>query len=162
MLSDAINRWRHRRGFGVHSPAAFMLVKEVVRPHRRYRYYAEDRVDVMRVDETDRKLCRLAVRLIGYLHPESLTVGADSPLVPLLKKEGIPYSCQPKPSGSDPFLTLAFKASGHQGEARLFRAMAKSEIEQLLDEAQETLVIEGRRFVIEYKVPGLTSLHVTV
>lgn len=36
-----INRLRHRYGFGVHSPFAYELIREVVTPHRGYAYYAE-------------------------------------------------------------------------------------------------------------------------
>lgn len=34
-------RWRHTRGFGVHSPFAFRLVTEAIHPPRGYAYYAE-------------------------------------------------------------------------------------------------------------------------
>ena len=33
--------WRHTRGFGVHSPFAFRLVTEAIRPSRGYAYYSE-------------------------------------------------------------------------------------------------------------------------
>lgn len=42
-LFSLYKRWRHTRGFGVHSPFAYRLVTEVVRPPRGYAYYAEFR-----------------------------------------------------------------------------------------------------------------------
>lgn len=39
--AEAYKRWRHTHGYGVHSPFAYMMVKEIVRPGRLYRYYAE-------------------------------------------------------------------------------------------------------------------------
>lgn len=41
MLFDLYKRWRHTRGFGVHSPFAYRLVTEGVRPARGYVYHAE-------------------------------------------------------------------------------------------------------------------------
>lgn len=38
-MSDIYKRWRHTRGFGVHSPYAFGLITEVVRQTRGYAYY---------------------------------------------------------------------------------------------------------------------------
>lgn len=34
-------RWRHTRGFGVHSPAAYRLLRYAVRPRPDYAYYAD-------------------------------------------------------------------------------------------------------------------------
>lgn len=39
---DAINRWRHRHGFGVHSPFAFEIIKRVVAPGSDAAYYGYD------------------------------------------------------------------------------------------------------------------------
>lgn len=36
-----MRHWRHRRGFGIHSPLAFRLVKEVFWPSRLYAFYGE-------------------------------------------------------------------------------------------------------------------------
>lgn len=38
-------RWRHGRGFGVHSPFAYEMVKRVLHPDRKYSYYFEESVD---------------------------------------------------------------------------------------------------------------------
>lgn len=40
-LFELYRRWRHTRGFGVHSPFAYRLVTEGVRPSRGYIYHAE-------------------------------------------------------------------------------------------------------------------------
>lgn len=34
-------RWRHRRGFGIHSPFAYRLIREALYPSRGYAYYHE-------------------------------------------------------------------------------------------------------------------------
>ena len=40
-LRTWIDRWRHRHGFGVHSPLAFKMVKEVLWPSGKYAFYKE-------------------------------------------------------------------------------------------------------------------------
>lgn len=45
-LTRLYRRWRHTRGFGVHSPFAFRLVTEVIRPPLGYIYYAEEEPDM--------------------------------------------------------------------------------------------------------------------
>lgn len=41
MLTDRYKRWRHSRGFGVHSPFAYALVRNALHPSAGYAYYAE-------------------------------------------------------------------------------------------------------------------------
>ena len=38
---ERFRRWRHSRGFGIHSPFAYRLVKEAICPDRGYLYYEE-------------------------------------------------------------------------------------------------------------------------
>lgn len=59
-LFSLYKRWRHTRGFGVHSPFAYRMVKEVVSPPRGYAYYAEFRP---RMDRRERVFYRLGVFL---------------------------------------------------------------------------------------------------
>lgn len=42
---DRINRWRHRHGFGVHSPLAFIIATEAISRPSRYIYYEEERIE---------------------------------------------------------------------------------------------------------------------
>lgn len=41
----AFNRWRHRHGFGVHSPLAFIIATEGVSRQKKYRYYEEEAIE---------------------------------------------------------------------------------------------------------------------
>ncbi len=56
---SAIARWRHRHGFGVHSPFAYQLIREVITPRRIYCYYAEE--------ETEDEHLRRAIRLAAFI-----------------------------------------------------------------------------------------------
>lgn len=40
-LRQLFIRWRHSRGYGIHSPYAYRLVKEAICPDRGYLYYEE-------------------------------------------------------------------------------------------------------------------------
>ena len=83
----AVRRWRNMRGFGVHSPAAFFLMKEVVRPDERYGLYSYFKLDCLlqssrlpyREQYHIRILLRMLLRLCCHLSPKSLriTVGHD-------------------------------------------------------------------------------------
>ena len=46
-IIDWYKRWRHGHGFGVHSPYAYRLVRDVLRPGRGYAYYAYADIDHM-------------------------------------------------------------------------------------------------------------------
>ncbi|MBD5227385.1 MAG: hypothetical protein HDS67_04960 [Bacteroidales bacterium] len=175
MLSDRINRWRHRRGFGVHSPSAFMLVREVVRPRGRYRYYAEERLDAMRIEEADRRIYRLAVRLVGRLHADRVRVETDSPLAHVFSREGISFegarthisaSARHVQSGREalseatlPIVSLRF---GVDGEAHLYRGLTEAESAVITAQMTPAVVLDGREFLIVYKTPGLSPIYVTV
>lgn len=57
---SALARWRHRHGHGVHSPFAYQLIREVITPGRKYRYYAEE--------ETEDPHLRRVIRLTAFIH----------------------------------------------------------------------------------------------
>lgn len=86
-----INRWRHTRGYGVHSPLAYRLVTECIRPNRHYRYYADDLIDTtLRKQPRAQRQARLLLRLQAQLPGERfLILGSDKCLKPLTKKLGL-------------------------------------------------------------------------
>lgn len=61
--ADSYKRRRHHLGFGVHSPMAFRLIKDVVRQHERY--YLYDELDCLPCNPggRHRRLVRMAHRL---------------------------------------------------------------------------------------------------
>lgn len=61
-------RWRHGRGFGIHSPFAFRFITEVLRQKHPYYGYA----DISRDERV-----RLLFRLVVALRPETVRVMAD-------------------------------------------------------------------------------------
>lgn len=75
-LFEAYKRWRHTRGYGVHSPFAYTVLTEVITmPHAYYGYAAVDRLmkPSTRHSLTARR-SRLALRLAAFLRPDSVCV----------------------------------------------------------------------------------------
>lgn len=71
-LSERFRRWRAGKGYGVHSPLAFRLVRNVVRPPRDVIYYGEERLELEAPEGTPRsdvRRARLLLRLVAELQP---------------------------------------------------------------------------------------------
>ena len=70
LLKDWIRRWRHTRGYGVHSPLAFRIVKECIRPDRRYGFYCDPYLDFeYHEDRRGLRHARMIIRLLNLLRP---------------------------------------------------------------------------------------------
>lgn len=85
-ISEAYKRWRHSRGFGVHSPYAYDLIKSVVSPGN-YAYYGYWDIDkAILLPQTHdypslRKDARLLLRLIVWLNVKKLIIYPPSQTV---------------------------------------------------------------------------------
>ena len=62
-------RWRHSKGFGIHSPFAYDLIVNTLREHN-YRYYAYSYID--NSYPSQRKVLKLLLRLMCRLTPKSI------------------------------------------------------------------------------------------
>lgn len=69
-LSRWYKSWRHGHGFGVHSPFAYRMVREVLRPPRGYAYYDESRLPHAEL--------RLLYRILADMRPAAVTIAAGS------------------------------------------------------------------------------------
>lgn len=66
----AYRRWRHTKGYGVHSPYAYRLVRLALHPSRGYGYYGYDAIEETlpageNYGQTKRKDARLLLRLVA-------------------------------------------------------------------------------------------------
>lgn len=68
-ISDRINRLRHRKGFGVHSPLAFRLVSEVIAERTGYAFYSYRKIP----SPDGRRL----LRIIAGLRPKEVIMLGD-------------------------------------------------------------------------------------
>lgn len=87
-IADSYRRWRHGRGFGVHSPYAYRMVREVLRLPDTCGYYAY--ADIARERVRLRAPLRLAdafliYRLAVEFAPRDVVVAARGPLERLLR-----------------------------------------------------------------------------
>ena len=74
-------RFRHKRGFGVHSPFVFDLITNVIK--ERNLYYDFERIETRaKLRSSEKKLCRLLFRLSDYLsYRNVLLLGLENPFV---------------------------------------------------------------------------------
>lgn len=85
-ISEAYKRWRHSRGFGVHSPFAYDLVKNVISPGN-YAYYGYRDIDrtilspEVHVYSSLRNDARLLLRLLVWLNVKRLLIYPPSQTV---------------------------------------------------------------------------------
>ena len=70
-LAEWFGRWRASRGYGVHSPLAFRIVKRVVRPDRGVCYYGEEALHDARA--------KLLLRFVAEMQPAYVWVSPGMP-----------------------------------------------------------------------------------
>lgn len=82
-LDKMLTRWRNTRGFGVHSPFGFQIVKRVIKSHSGYAYYAY--ADIERCchkDHTGKKTAeeaKMLLRLTCMVKADSIFLTPDCP-----------------------------------------------------------------------------------
>lgn len=72
-IIERFRRWRASKGYGVHSPTAFRLVRRVVRPQRDVVYYGEERlresVPGGGIHPAELRRARLLLRFVAEMQP---------------------------------------------------------------------------------------------
>ena len=94
-LFDRFCRWRHSRGFGIHSPWAYRLVTEAIYPARGYLYYDE------LTPRLSHPLTALAYRLQIFLTQEGLPLTIQTTPDTLLPNQTNPDSLLSIPNTPD-------------------------------------------------------------
>lgn len=77
-LFEAYKRWRHTRGYGVHSPFAYKIVKEVLQDKRGYAYYAYQNLEEAACSRSEIKAARRLMRLAARMDVGSTFLPADA------------------------------------------------------------------------------------
>ncbi|MDE5840009.1 MAG: hypothetical protein K2H49_03730 [Muribaculaceae bacterium] len=76
-LKEHIERWRHTRGYGVHSPLAFRIVKECIRPEKIYGFYSDAYLDFeYNEDRKGLRNAKMTIRLVNLLRPSRIWMPA--------------------------------------------------------------------------------------
>lgn len=86
---DRFKRWKRRRGFGVHSPEAYRIVKRVIRPGKEVAYYGEEILTLSDYPRKTVRQARLLLRLIAYEKPAFVWT---SPGLPSIFNEAIGHA----------------------------------------------------------------------
>ena len=88
-LYDRFKRWKRRRGFGVHSPEAYRLVKSVIRPGKDIKFYGEEALEL---SDSSRRLVREAKLLLRFVAYENPAFVWTSPGIPEIFTEAIRHA----------------------------------------------------------------------
>ena len=67
------------RGYGVHSPLAFKLVKNVIRPKRNVVYYGEERLEDLPQPFSIIRKARILLRFVAELQPAYVWASSKTP-----------------------------------------------------------------------------------
>lgn len=75
--TNLLSRLRHKRGFGIHSPYAYRVVKHVIAPAKGYGYYAEkgNRTLLADADSITTSLCEMLYRWCASQGCNKLVLG---------------------------------------------------------------------------------------
>lgn len=114
-IAGAYKRWRHSRGFGVHSPFAYNLVTNAIRPGA-YSYYGYDLIDDILLDPNtptgrwQKRDARLLLRILVTLGCRHLWIAPPGQPVFHAAANGAGAECHnfstEVPDGKDNFLLL--------------------------------------------------------
>ena len=82
-----IRKWRHAKGYGVHSPLAFRIVKECINPDSRYGFYCDAYLDFeYHEDRRGQRRARLIIRMLNLLRPRHVWMpDADKRIITAIK-----------------------------------------------------------------------------
>ena len=180
-ISETYKRWRHSRGFGVHSPFAYDLVKSVVSPGN-YAYYGYWDIDkaILSPKANDypalRKDARLLLRLLVWLNSTRLLIYPPQQIVfssvataAGVKSTDISNLKTLKPDTGD-LLVISGKSPRDGETARIIKegtaAIAYDPSQRLRKEITEAmsngLILEGIRILLAIPRPqmALTSYSI--
>lgn len=180
-ISEAYKRWRHSRGFGIHSPFAYDLVKNVISPGQ-YSYYGYWDIDkaILSPQSNDypalRKDARLLLRLLVWLnvkrlwiYPPSQTVFATVAAAAGIKCSDVSNLKNLATQSGD--LLLISGKSPHVGEAAKIitggtGTIAFDPSKRLRNEMKEAmkdgLILEGTRAVLAIPRPEMALTYYSV
>lgn len=177
-LTESYKRWRHTRGYGVHSPFAYSLVCNVLKPKVPYAYYgyedidnAVERGESRRNRREARILLRLAARLgvrSAFIPQHSVNtfrvalLAADSRMHISTAMSEIP-DCTLIGSNSDyvPLDVLKHTLT-RPGSILALRKLPAGWIDELFETLDEGLMLFGRDNAIIISRPGMQKVAYSI
>lgn len=172
-------RLRHTYGFGVHSPFAFRLVKDVVRPGRAYSWYGYEDIDAAvnsrRTGIRVERQAKMFLRLLAFLNPKSLflPLGSDplyhvaaSACTGLKRIERKPKNaeeCDMIATHKD-FISLKILKEhiSQPGKSIVILDYPDGWLENLFETLPQGLMLYSRHNAIIINRPGMMKLHYSI
>lgn len=171
---DYINRWRHTRGYGVHSPLAFRIVKECVRPDSKYGFYSDAYLDFeFHEDRKGLRNARMAIRLVNLLQPRRIWYpNGDKRLCTALKMSfpSIHLATQKEcPKNADFIINSdcrniksRWEKMYDSDECTMLILSRCNEEETPVSEEAPTMILYGRNFTIMIRRVGMERICYTL
>lgn len=178
-IAESYKRWRHTRGYGVHSPYAYSVVKEVVRPGRRYAYYGYDDID----NAIDSNAVRHARRMATTLLRLAAFLRTDTAFIPRTENSSL-YLTALKAANSKIKITSAVQEASRcklvcstsdlvpldtlkslirtQGRAIAIFNAPDGWKDRLFEEIGEGLMLHGSHNLIVISRPGMQKVSYSV
>ena len=173
-------RWRHSKGFGVHSPYAYRFVVDVLRPGP-YALYSYDEIDpyLNKAEYHDYRLIKrvkFLLRLINFLKTERIVSSGQIREMELAcKASGIPLLLSSEISGAEKLkkgdlvvvdsreTSSVLPGKGIQEGVALFALSPNPEISKLLETPIERgLLMKGKKRLLLIPRPEMAYLSYEV
>lgn len=179
MWGEAYKRWRHSRGYGVHSPFAYRIVKEVINPERGYGWYGykplSDKYRGKVSDGTIRRSLML-LRLASFLDIGSAYIAdfSDRKIIEYALKQvnskiGLTSDAQLADNarliitdGKSLGLEKLSKLLERPGRAVYIRDIPSKWTEKLFENLDEGLMLHSRRNALLISRPGMMKVSYTL
>lgn len=142
MLSDIYKRWRHSKGYGVHSPYAYKIVTEVIQQPKGYSYYGYDKIKGLS-QRKERRFLRMLLRLASYTDIGSVYLNKSKKNKPI-KDTLLSANSEIKIIPEKAFIN----------DARLIMAQGD---ELKIEQMQDLLDRPGRILLLRQPSPGIES-----
>lgn len=174
-ISEGYKRLRHTRGHGVHSPFAYMLVKEAVHPSPQYAYYGDLDIDNSFGNDfvvSMRRHARILLRLIVLLQPKTVYMPqgihpafptavkcADSSII-LKRGLGDAPNCDMICSTDSkvPLDTL-LEFISRPGSIIAIRKIPEDWVDRIFEALPEGLVLRGKKTIIAVNRPRMQKIQ---
>lgn len=175
-MLKALQRLRHSRGFGVHSPYAYRFVGSVINPLRGYAYYAEKDIEGTLTKEPMRYRleaeARTLLRIAAFVNPKSAFLPASAHKCfsfvlravnrhiritdSAAKIESVDLLAT---SGDDIALEKLCSFIFQPGKTLLIRNIPAEWIEPLFESMKEGVMFEGKTNCIFLSRPGIWKVR---
>lgn len=170
-------RWRHSKGFGIHSPFAYNLICEVVNPNKKYALYGYNIIEANRNHhgQTTISEARFLLRLLVFLKSKRIILPEDAPGIFRVAAEAadsrIPIDSDAESlsesalicvTGNGFSLDSLSQTLQKEGVTLLVKNISPETRNKLWDSLPQGLMLYGRKNVILINRPGMMKVAYSI